>query len=158
MKKLTNAEKKFCRLYVESGDAEAAAKNAGLRASEHADALLCRDEVIDEIVSILKRRREMMLLMCESAMMRVIISPADKALRLAQGEIAFPQEAELRGVSEYKCTEKGSEVRFFDKVKAFEKLCALIVPEKDSSEAGLLSALAQGAKALLENGDEKSAV
>lgn len=158
MKKLTNAEKKFCRIFVDSGDVNTAAKEAGLSKIRQADTLLSRDEVIEEIVSILKKRREMMLLLCESAMMRVIISPNDQALRLARGEAAFSGEAELRGVSEYKCTEKGSEVRFFDKVKAFEKLCDLVVPQKESSQTGLLSAIAQGAQALLENGDESGAV
>lgn len=154
MKKLTNAEKNFCRHYAESGDAVTAAREAGVRDPGKAGALLFQDEVIDEITRLLKKRREMMLLMCENAMMRIVMSPAAAALRLARGEIAFSDSAELRGVSEYKCTEKGSEVRFFDKVKAFEKLCDLIELERDSSESGLLSALSLGAKALSGIGDE----
>lgn len=158
MKKLTNTEKSFCRHYAESGDLCLAAREAGVKDPERAGALLFRDEMIDEIVRILKRRREMMLLLCENAMMRIVMSPAADALRLARGEIAFRDDAELRGVSEYKCTDKGSEVRFFDKVKAFEKLCDLIELERDSSESGLLSALTMGARALENSGDDQGAV
>lgn len=158
MKKLTNTEKSFCRLYAESGDPRLAAREAGVKDPDRAGALLFRDEMIDEIVRILKRRREMMLLLCENAMMRIVMSPAADALRLARGEIAFRDDAELRGVSEYKCTDKGSEVRFFDKVKAFEKLCDLIELERDSSESGLLSALTMGARALENSGDDQGAV
>lgn len=99
-----------------------------------------------------------MLLLCENVMMKIVASPAEDALRLARGEIAFSDTAELRGVSEYKCTDKGAEVRFFDKVKAFEKLCDLIELEGDSSESGLLSALTLGAKALSGIGDESGEV
>ena len=155
MKKLSGIEKNFCRLYAESCDAQLAAREAGVRDQSRAGMMLYQDEVIDEIVRILKKRREMMLLLCENAMMRIIMSPAADALRLARGDIAFRDDAELRGVSEYKCTDKGSEVRFFDKVKAFEKLCDLIELERDSSESGLLSALALGAKALSGIGDDQ---
>lgn len=158
MKKLTNGEKNFCRLYAGSGDVRFAAKEAGLKDPERAQALLFRDEVIDETVRLLKKQREMMLLLCENVMMKIVASPAEDALRLARGEIAFSDTAELRGVSEYKCTDKGAEVRFFDKVKAFEKLCDLIELEGDSSESGLLSALTLGAKALSGIGDESGEV
>ena len=65
------------------------------------------------------------------------------------------EEVQEASSSGYKCTDKGSEVRFFDKVKAFEKLCDLIELERDSSESGLLSALALGAKALSGIGDDQ---
>ncbi|MBQ3417437.1 MAG: hypothetical protein IJH32_06355 [Ruminococcus sp.] len=158
MKKLSNSEKNFCRLYAVSGDADFAAREAGLKDPKRAQALLFKDEVIDETVRILRKQREMLLLLCENAMMRIVTAPASDALRLAHGEIAFRDRAELRGVSEYKCTDKGSEVRFFDKVKAFEKLCDLIEIERDSPGSDLLSALSLGAKALSKIGDDTGEV
>ncbi len=147
MKKLKEKEKLFCRFFIDTGDPVYAAQSAKMNFEEEkARLLIYREEIIEEIERLLKARRRMMLLMCENTMMKLICAPENEALGLAVGLRSRGQE--LRGVSEIKSTDKGAEVRFFDKVKVFEKLSSISSVSSDSTDEGLIGALTTGAKAL----------
>ena len=159
MKRLSQSEKVFCRLYADSGDPRFAAREAGLRHPEQAAQMLFREEIIAETTRLLKSRKELMTLMCEDAMMKIICAPSADAVRLTGGEFALSDSVELRGVSELKLTDKGGELRFFDKVKAFEKLCDVLGSSSDASQSSLAGAILAGAQALNMNvGDDAGAL
>ena len=158
MKKLTQAQKTFCRLYAETADPLFAATAAKLKdPGKAASSLIFQDEIIEETEKVLKKRRRLLMLMCENAVMKIICAPNATALGLGNGEAGFTEEKELRSVSEFKRSDKGAEVKFFDKIKAYEKLCDAGAFESDGGDLGLLGALSQGARALaaLEEEDER---
>ena len=70
------------------------------------------------------------------------LSPEDERTNL--------EEMDLFAVSEIKCGKNGVEIKFFDRLKALEKLEALTASRESDTAKELFTAIGQGASALRE--------
>ncbi len=146
-------EKEFCRQMAFCGDPERAAREAGYRSQEKWKRLLCRDDIAGEIKRCTDALRAVYRNTAVCGLYRMIFSRPSDALKLLYRE--NPTDAELEalelyGVSEIKRTkDKSMEIKFFDRVKATDKLSELLNSSGElNSSGGLLEAMRLSAEAL----------
>ena len=139
MKQLTKKEAEFARLTAVLGNAEEAAYKAGFTVlpGKKAEKLMHKKAVTDEIERVKKKLSEIN----EAAvgLRRLAFGSVADAIKLAAnfGEEANPDSLDLFSVSEIKYQiGKGVEIKFYDRLKALEKLCEL---ENVNMNAGTLS-------------------
>ncbi len=143
-------ERAFCRLVAQAYAPAEAAARAGYRIApaKAADRLLARDEVqkaIEQYGASLYKRNAI------AGYERIAYSGVADAVRLcfADGVPDDLDALDLYMVSEIKRSKNGVELKFFDRLKALEKLSELTDAESDSSEP-FYRALEEGARRLCE--------
>lgn len=146
-------EKEFCRQMAFCGDPERAAREAGYRSKERWKQLLCRDDIASEIRRCTNSLRAVYQNTAVCGLYRMIFSKPSDALKLLYRE--NPTDAELEalelyGVAEIKRTkDKSVEIKFFDRVRATDKLSELLNSSGElNSTGGLLEAMRMSAEAL----------
>lgn len=158
-KRLSSKEKEFCRFYLSLADPEAAAKAAGfgedsLKAGNN---LLAKDETLQEIERLCNVQKKSMAKMASVGFQRLAFGSIADAVSLLYKDKPSAQELremDLFSVSEIRRPKDGSvEIKFFDRMKALEKLSesesgdgAMSFYEAISRSAKILSEKEQGEK------------
>lgn len=150
----------FCRYYARCGDPRQAAVKAGwLLGAERAGLLLLsREEIRREIKKAVQEHRELSGI-CMTAWERLAAGSISDAVRLLFHEGDAPPEnledMELLNISEIKRPRGGGmEIKFFDRLKALEKLQETDEDSREDGGAAFYAALEKGAAALKDNGED----
>lgn len=152
-KEMREMRKRFCILYAALGDAEEAAVRAGAERAEALGFAACclKSRVCRRHIARLRELSDDSGTVI-SGLRRLAFGSSSDAVRLVFAE-EFPPPSELEGldlfgVSEIKRDKGGGvEVRFFDRMKALEKLYELEKAQEDSKRAdGLIEALTASVK------------
>lgn len=147
-------EKDFCRLTVVLGNPQTAARRAGYRHPETAwTELIARGDVIDEIRRVTREVSRVYrdTLLC--SVYRLLSAESNDAVRLLYHDQMSDEEIRelnLSGVAEIKrAKDKSVEIKFFDRIKALDRLSELSAAAEDGGPAGgLLEAMRLSAQAL----------
>lgn len=157
-KELTEKEKLFCFYYANGGDERGSAARAGYVVSPGRSAakLLARADIQTEIAAIEKRNKNLDS-QVEKGLRRLAFGSVADALKLMMCEESMAEQEieklDLFNVSDIKRPKGGGlEIKFFDRLKALEKLSAYSGGTADS-ESSFVRALSEGAK-LLSQGEE----
>ena len=153
MKKgLTEKERLFCFYFAQDGDARGCAARAGFSVAPKRSAarLLCREEIKAEIAKLEKEKKSVNAV--EKGLMRLAFGSVADAMKLMLCEEAMSTEEieklDLFNVSEIKRPKGGGlEIKFFDRIKALERLEKLGGGE-ENSQSSFIQALSEGAKIL----------
>ena len=151
-------EKLFCRYYCVSCDAESSAKKAGYSKNplDKAYSLMLREDICEEISHNAKVYSRVLFSISTVLYHKLACSTVSDAVGLLFSE--NPEKEKLKDmdlfmVSEIKKPKDGAmEIKFFDRLKALEKLIPKHSDDHNNSN-GLVDALYMGAKCL---SDEKS--
>ncbi len=135
-------EKEFCRRMAACGEPERAARQAGYRHPDRWQKLLCREDIAAEI----KRCADVMRAVYENTavcgLYRLAFGKPGEALQLLYREDPSAQELEsldLSSVAEIKRTkDKSVEIKFFDRIKALDKLNEIFNSSKEINSTGSL--------------------
>ena len=162
---LTAKKRLFCRFYYDLQNGAEAAIRAGYpagEASKVAAELLSHPAVVEELHLIEEEQERSVRHQVRAGLIRLAFGTVSDAVRLAtastEGAVR-PEEIvalDLFNVAELKTNRSGQfEIKFFDRMRALEKLWEL--GETDESEAvgSFLGALQRGADALRVTDDEK---
>lgn len=154
-KQLTDKEMLFCTYFARDGDARGCAARAGYTLSPRrsAEKLLAREEIRAEIARLEKEKSVDASLIAKGLERLAFGSSAD-AIRLMLSEetltAAEIERLDLFNVSDIKRPKGGGlEIKFFDRLKALEKLSQLSVAG-EGTENSFIRALSEGAKLLSE--------
>lgn len=147
-------EKEFCRLTAVLGNPLTAARRAGYKHPDDAwTELIARPDIADEIGRVAREVGKVFrdTLMC--SVYRLMAEDNSDAVRLVYRDQISDEEIRrmnLSGVAEIKRTkDKSVEIKFFDRIKALDKLGELCDTVSDSPSAGgLLEAMRLSAQAL----------
>lgn len=156
MKKgLTEKEKLFCSYYAGYGDARGCAARAGycLSPSKSAEKLLERADIRAEI-DRLEKERKACSAQVEKGLYRLAFGSVADALKLMLCEETMTakeiEKLDLFNVSDIKRPKGGGiEIKFFDRLKALEKLAQMNGGE-ENSDSSFIKALSEGARLLSE--------
>lgn len=157
-KGLTAKEKTFCNCFVSCGSADEAAYNAGFvrNPKRSGEELLCREDIADEIKRLGKCRTSSLSEIATVGYRRLAFGKISDAVSLLYMENPSREQLEhmdLFLVSEIKRPKDGSmEIKFFDRLKALEKLTDN--SEKEDRAIPFYDAIAKGAEALRSGTDE----
>lgn len=153
-KELNEKERLFCSYYAGFGDARGCAARAGycISPAKSAERLLARADIRAEIER-LERERRSYSSQAEKGLYRLAFGSVADALKLmlceetmSAGEI---EKLDLFNVSDIKRPKGGGiEIRFFDRLRALEKLASMSGGE--NSESSFIKALSEGARLLSE--------
>ena len=124
---LTGREKRFCEIYALGGDAPAAALAAGYDTPEKAGvSLLSRDDINAEVSRLYEKRLRNARQKAYAGYEKIAFGSVNDAVRLLFEGDAFGadgNEYDLFNVAEIKRPKEGAlEIKFFDRLKALEKL------------------------------------
>jgi hypothetical protein len=153
MKKgLTEKERLFCFYFAEDGDARGCAARAGFSVAPKRSAarLLGREEIRAEIAKLEKEKKAVNAV--EKGLMRLAFGSVADAMRLMLCEDSLTadeiEKLDLFNVSEIKRPKGGGlEIKFFDRLKALERLDKISGGE-EHSQSSFIQALSEGAKNL----------
>ncbi len=140
-------ERLFCRLVADGYSPQDAAFRAEMTEPKRtADRLMQRTDIRECIRNLSK---EDALCSARAGYRRIAFGSIADAVRLCLGKCSADEieRLDLFCVQELKCTEKGVEVKFFDRIKALERLGELS-QSGDDSALPFYKALEQSAKAL----------
>lgn len=147
---LTDKERLFCAYYARDGDARGCAARAGyaVAPARSAARLLEKESVKKEISRLEKGKKAVSCV--ETGFRRLAFGSVADAVKLTFLEKDFDERElerlDLFNVSEIKRPRGGGlEIKFFDRLKALEKLEGLDV-EDDDARGGFIRALSEGAK------------
>ncbi len=154
-KKLTEKEKLFCSYYAQGGDARGCAARAGftLTPQRSAAKLLARGEIKAEISRIEKDRKTAQA--AARGLYRLAFGSVTDALRLMlcdDGTLTAEdiESLDFFNVAEVKRPKGGGlEIKFYDRLKALEKLEKLGSGE-ENPQSSFIQALSEGAKLISE--------
>lgn len=138
-KKLTTKEKLFCFNYVNTGNVEESAIKAGYKLEPllTGNKLFSRDEINLEIERLYDLKKKNFLYRACSGYERLAfgsIADAVKLIYLKDFDIKIVDEMDLFNVSEIKKLKDGViEVKFFDRIRALEKLQQMDFAEQKQS-------------------------
>ena len=156
---LTAREKLFCSYYVSSGNYKEAAALAGYSKPEKAVSFLTMRDDINEMIShMYSARAESCRRKARAGYERLAFGSISDAVRLMFEE-KLPEDGlasyDLFNVAEIKRPKDGAlEIKFFDRIKALEKLEESELPEKNSV-SDFYNALVGGLDSLKER-EQKS--
>ena len=153
-KKLKPREKRFCSAYVGSCDAAFAARRAGFRhdCGQIGEELLCDERILDEIERLSARRSKTLSGLAAAGYSRLAFGDVSDALKLLYNKNPTPgqlEEMDLSMISEIKSKDGNLEIKFFDRLKALDRLENAAA--KDTSVSGLFDAIGRDAR--LAGGD-----
>lgn len=152
-KNLSAKEKEFCRLYLSLADSKTAAEKAGFTGdfAKAGNELLSRSDIADEIERLCYLQRKSMSKMATVGYQRLAFGSIADAVSLLYMENPTPEhlrKMDLFSVSEIKRPKDGSmEIKFFDRMKALEKLSE---NECGDGAVSFYEAICRSAKALDE--------
>lgn len=156
---MTDKEKLFCSYYAEDGDARGCAARAGFVVAPRRSAarLLAREEIRNEIARLEKEKRAASSEV-EKGLRRLAFGSVADALKLMLCEETMSAEEieklDLFNVSDIKRPKGGGlEIKFFDRLKALERLEKLGTGE-ENTQSSFVQALAEGAKMLSREAEE----
>ena len=148
-KKLTRRQRLFCVYYAGSGDAAQAARRAGYGEScaDIGEELLCRADILDELGRLCSLRSGAFSRLAALGYQRLAFGSIADAVSLLYRDSPAAEELkqmDLFLVSEIRKPRDGSiEIKFFDRLKALEKLAE----HSDATGAGdLFDAIGRGAR------------
>lgn len=158
-KALTQKENLFCTYYsIKRSAAEAAFKAGYSVMPERAAMKLLRKESVKNRIAALSKENRASRNEVEAGLRRIAFGCVADAVKIALSEDFNVEELrnmDLFGISEIKVSRgKGVEIKFFDRIKALEKLSLLIKEDADSSTDSLFRAIEEGAEALRAGRDE----
>lgn len=158
-KALTQKENLFCTYYSIKRSASEAAFKAGYSVMpERAAMKLLRKESVKNRIAALSKENRASRNEVEAGLRRIAFGCVADAVKIALSEDFNVEELrnmDLFGISEIKVSRgKGVEIKFFDRIKALEKLSLLIKEDADSSTDSLFRAIEEGAEALRAGRDE----
>ncbi len=153
--KLTEKELLFCTYFARDGDARGCAARAGYTLSPRrsAEKLLAREEIRAEI-SRLEKEKAVDISLIAKGLERLAFGSSADAVKLMMNEEALTaaeiERLDLFNVSDIKKPKGGGlEIKFFDRLKALEKLSQLSVAAEET-ENSFVKALSEGARLLSE--------
>ena len=155
MKELTSKEKLFCTYYsLGRNGREAAVKSGYVFPEKTAVKLLKRRDIEEEIARIDKQRKATEKDIAIGYQRLAFGCVSDAVCLLFSDEVS-PEEIEkmdLFNVSEIKRKKGGDiEIKFFDRLKALEKLADMGSVHAESETSSLFSAIEKGARALRDD-------
>lgn len=159
-KKLSEKEKLFCTYYSVKQNAFEAAVKAGYKTAPEKTAVrLLRKESVNAYIAALTMKNKSTRSEVSAGLRRLAFGCVNDAVKLALNENFDPgmlEGLDLFSVSEIKVNRgKGVEIKFFDRIKALEKLSSLIGQGDGESENDFFKAIENGASALQRvNSDE----
>ena len=154
MKKLTKKELLFCRLYADCGNGREAASRAGYKVMSEAVSkkLLDDEDIVQEIARIRKGRASDSAEVA-AGLRRIAFGSVADAVKLIFSEGLTDEDIEaldLFNVAEIKCPKSGGvEIKFFDRIKALEKLQG-VCDSRSGGSVSFIEALEKSAKAVRE--------
>ena len=143
----------FCTYYVQTRNGREAAAKCGFRFAQRTAARLLRRSEIRAQISELDRAAAQSQNDIAAGYARLAFGCVSDAVSLAlspESERTNLEEMDLFAVSEIKCGKNGVEIKFFDRLKALEKLEALTASRESDTAKELFTAIGQGASALRE--------
>ncbi len=150
-KKLNKKEKLFCELYALCGNAREAAQKSGYSCPEKAGMkLLLKKEIADEIANrqILKTKNEEII----QGLKRLAFGSVADALKIVLQDTSESfdiEDMDFFNIAEIKKPKGGGiEIKFFDRLKALEKLSSLCEKTDEDSSMPFYEAIRKSAKAL----------
>lgn len=157
-KELTSKEQLFCTYYcLDRNGREAAAKSGYRSPQKSAARLLRRKDILAFIKSADEKAKKRSEDVC-AGYYRLAFGCVADAVRLLFDEGVSAQELEemdLFSVSEIKRQKGGGiEIKFFDRLKALEKLENLCLSDNSGAARAFYSAIEKGAEALREKENE----
>ncbi len=152
VKKLTKKESDFCSLYVKLRNPKEAAIRAGLTPlpEQRAFSLLSKKHIKKKITELEKENTADNALI-SAGLQRLAFGSISDAVKLIldlDGEKSPNiDDLDLFNVSEIKFTKgKGMEIKFFDRLKALERLSTIVGSSEDSDALSFYEALERSAK------------
>ena len=159
MKELTSKEKLFCTYYsLGRCGREAAVKSGYIFPEKSAVKLLRRRDITEEIMRLDKQREATQKDITIGYQRLAFGCISDAVCLLFSDEVSREEieKMDLFNVSEIKRKKGGDiEIKFFDRLKALEKLADLGNVQRENEENSLFSAIEKGAKALREDNYEQ---
>ncbi len=156
---MTEKERLFCIYYSEDGDARGCAARAGFIVAPRRSAarLLAKEEIRNEILRLEKEKKATAAAV-EKGLKHLAFGSVADALRLMLCEETITAEEieklDLFNVSDIKRPKGGGlEIKFFDRLKALERLEKLGSGE-ENTQSSFVQALAEGAKMLSREDEE----
>lgn len=147
-------EKEFCRWMAVYGEPEKAARLAGYSSpADRWPRLICREDIAEEIRRNAQSLRAVYEDTALCGLYRLAFGRTNDALRLLYHENPSDRELEeldLSSVSEIKRTkDKSVEIKFFDRIKALDRLQEVLNSSKElSGSGGLIEAMRLSAQTL----------
>lgn len=156
--KLTSRELQFCICYLNTGNACEAAISAGYvkNPKQEGERLLCRDDIADKIEQLSRQREKSLSNMASVGYQRLAFGNIADAVSLLYMDNPSREQLssmDLFLVSEIKKPKDGTmEIKFFDRIKALEKLEN--TADYDGGKS-IFDAISEGAKAVRgDNSDD----
>lgn len=157
-KELTSKEQLFCTYYCLDRNGREAAAKSGYRSPQKSAAKLLRRKDVIAFIKSTDEKAKKRNSDIEAGYYRLAFGCVADAVRLLFDETITAEEIEkldLFAVSEIKKQKGGGiEIKFFDRLKALEKLESLCLSETGSGIKTFYSAIEKGAQALRENENE----
>ena len=158
IKELTSKEKLFCTYYcINRNGRESAVKSGYMFPEKAALRLLRRQDIAQEIARI-DKQREATQKDISIGYQRLAFGCISDAVKLLFSDEISPEEIErmdLFNISEIKRKKGGDiEIKFFDRLKALERLDDMHMSSREDEESSLFTAIEKSAKALREDQDE----
>lgn len=153
-KELTPREKTFCRYYIGCGSPSEAAEASGYNGdvSKKGEELLSREEIVEEITRLCELKRQTVNELTSTGYRRLAfgsIADAVSLLYKSNPSLEELRKMDLFSVSEIKRKDDSMEIKFFDRLKALEKLCDGI--KEESGAAPIYDAIVKGAMMLRDS-------
>lgn len=150
-RKLTKKELLFCHCFALYGNSrEAASKSGYARAEKSGLRLMAREEIREEIRTLISHKTSRDEIIC--GLKRLAFGSVADPMKiiLSDGSESFDTESmDLFGISEIKKPKGGGlEIKFFDRLKALEKLSQLCEQGDEDSSVPFYEAIRKSAKAL----------
>ena len=150
---LSSKQLLFCTYYVQTRNGREAAAKSGYRLAQRTAVRLLRRSDIRAQIAEQDREAAQSQNDIVAGYARLAFGCVSDAVALAlspETETANLEEMDLFSVSEIKCGKNGVEIKFFDRLKALEKLELLTASRESDAAKELFSAIGRGASALRE--------
>lgn len=152
-KALTQKEILFCTYYsIKRSPVEAAIKAGYNVMPERAAVRLLKKENIKNRIAVLSKENRISANEVEAGFRRIAFGCVNDAVKIALSEETDIEELknmDLFGISEIKVSRgKGVEIKFFDRIKALEKLSQFSGSSEESPSDSFFKAMEKGAEAL----------
>ena len=145
---LTKRENEFCRYYASCRNGREAAARAGFAFPERSGLrLLDKESIKTEIERLTEAAKGNTSAV--DGLKRLAFGSVTDAVRLILSDEPLDIESlDLYSVSEIKRTDKGTEIKFYDRIKALEALLEAGEGPTDNEGAGFVDAIFKGASAI----------
>lgn len=158
-KALSQKENLFCTYYsIKRNAVEAALRSGYTIMPEKAAVRLLRKEGVRKRIAALSKENRTSFDEVEAGLRRIAFGCVGDAVKIALSENFDTEELkdmDLFGISEIKVTRgKGVEIKFFDRIKALEKLSQLAKESGETVSDSFFRAIEDGAQALRSGCDE----